>query len=277
VGIHRSTLASCLLLIFASCTYVPPLTHSAEPAADGGRRELESEHSREATRAQPDRSVSPADAAPQPSPPSAAAGAPVVASAGSNAAGSGASVGSAGAAGQPPPQPAASSDAAVADAGDAAVVVADTGPAPECKENDGRCQSTSERQLCESGKWVTKPCDANTVCVPNALIAPGACTPVDPHCRGSEGKSACDSSGKLYLCDAYAVAYHTEQCMSRENCQTGAPYSRCSPCVTGEFKCDNGSLVQCSPGGPTAWTTPTVCAPNLHCGPNDPPCLDAGL
>jgi EGF-like domain len=157
-----------------------------------------------------------------------AGGAMIVAFSGQSGSGGGSSGGAGGAGGTPPPK------------------------REPCEANGAvRCAASGvagARERCAVTQWQPEAsCAADEVC--SDRPQPGACQKVAAVCKGSAGKSVCDSAGVMYDCDELGVITDRRACTSVRHCQPGVEKRMCLNCIPGEYRCSGADLERCVEDG----------------------------
>ena len=91
-------------------------------------------------------------------------------------------------------------------------------------------------------------------------------------CQGTSGKPVCVGA-VMHHCSADGDSEHTEACASEQQCQTGAPFGNCAPCLKGKFQCKEARLERCSDDG-QRWELEATCDSAALCNETAGACTD---
>jgi hypothetical protein len=124
----------------------------------------------------------------------------------------------------------------------------------------------TRRERCSGGQWTADTnCDAGSVCRANGPNGTVSCVVVADVCRGSEGKTVCDSDGKLTVCNPDGTPGTQQTCNSAKLCQAGLSAGSCPTCLAGtDHRCSGAMLEVCAPDG-KSWSAVSTCTSASLC------------
>jgi len=123
-----------------------------------------------------------------------------------------------------------------------------------CTEGEARCPDPAERQVCQGGAWVDKPCAAGEGCDPLGVCLPCTCS-----------ADTCLDAGTLNVCDC--LEFVPEACGPTSACDTLENVTQCHTqvCNPDEAQCADANTVIACNGTGTAMLPASDCPPDQLC------------